>query len=294
MNLHNKLYNRFWLSFDLDKAQNWFKKYIKNLFNDSKNWLFVIIKPSNYKETKELNEIKFRVLKESCRQLFLDYSDFSFYISSESEFTNLVEKITNYKNFNEYIFSLQIILDLIYKEKLIKVEYYNFINSINEYLKDFPEIWILLKIYKTKSAQFFPSNLSKVLEKNIENSLWLLENIKFNNTLNAYEEGLKLFLSAKNYSDFKNIIEDLLWTLDEFVKEFTWQNNKWFKHIFKEWEYQKFWLNNQNKEIYRTLRDYMDSIKHWSIKDITKGDIEMSLNLTATFIVYVINKTNLK
>ncbi len=217
----------------------------------------------------------------------MDYSDFD---SSIVWFESLIRKITGENDFNKYIVKLQILLNIIFNHQFIIAHYNNFIVSIKKHLEDFPQLGLNIKIYKTKWAEFFPALNSKILNNNIDNVLWILEKTKYINTLKSFEEWLKIFLFSKTEWEYKNVIEDMLATCDEFVKEFLWDKNKWFKHIFKEWEYEKFWLNKQNKEIYRTLRDYMDSIKHWTLKNFTREDIEMSINLTTTFINFVLNK----
>lgn len=286
MTLNKEIYARFWLDFEINEIQKGFKSFIKNLFWERKG-LLVILKPDIYKNASDLYNIQWIIKKESCRQLFMDYSKFD---SHNFWFEWLIAKITEENDFNRYIIKLQILLNVIYNQKLINFDYNNFIAFIKQYLEDFPQLWLNIKVYKTKSAEFFPALNSKILNTNIDNVLWILEKTKYENTLKSFEEGLKMLLFSKTEWDYKNVIEDMLATCDEFVKEFLWDKNKWFKHIFKDWEFEKFWLNKQNKEIYRTLRDYMDSIKHWTLKDFTREDIEMSVNLTATFINFVLNK----
>ncbi|MGE4443890.1 MAG: hypothetical protein AB7E37_02780 [Candidatus Altimarinota bacterium] len=286
MFLNENIYKKFGLDIDLIEVQNGFKLFVKNLFSDQ-NGLLVLKTPDFYKESGELYKIQGIIKKEYCRQNFLDYSKYN---DSTYGFGWLLDKLTEEKEFNKYIIKLQILLNIIYKEKFILTEYYNFLNNINIYLSDFPQLGLNLKIYKTKSAEFFPILSSKVLSKNIDNLLGILELDKYKNTINSFEEGLKIFLFSKTEGDLKNVIEDMLSVCDEFVKEFLGNKNKGFKHIFKDGEFEKFGLNKQNKEIFRTLRDYMDNIKHGTFKEYTKEDVEMIINLTVTFITFVINK----
>lgn len=286
MALNENIYKRFWLDFELKEIQRGFKLFVKNLFWDEK-WLLVISNPEYYKEPIELHNVQSIIIKEWCRQLFLDYSDYN---TSKYWFEYLIDKISEEKDFNKYIIKIQILLNIIFAQEFIRHEYNNFIISINQYLEDFPQLGLNIKTYKTKWAEFFPALSSKILNKNIDNILWILETSKYKNTLKSFEEWLKIFLFAKTDWDLKNVIEDILSTCDEFVKEFLWEKNKWFKHIFKDWEFEKFWLNKQNKEIYRSLRDYMDNIKHWSFKEYSKEDVEMCINMVATFINFVLSK----
>ncbi len=285
MFLNENIYQRFWLKTDLLEVQKWFKSFVKNLFLDEK-WLLVINKPDYYKESWELYKVKQSITKEFCRQCFFDYSKYS---DLSYWFWLLIDKLSD-EIFSKYLVQLQILLNIIYNEKFIRNEYYNFINNIKNYLDDFPQLWLNIKIYKTKKSELFPILNNKILNKNIDNLLWILETSKYKNTLQSLEEGLKIFLFTKINWDLKNVVEDMLATCDEFVKEFLWEKNKWFKHIFKDWEFEKFWLNKQNKEIYRTLRDYMDNIKHWSFKDYWREDVEMIINLVVTFINFSLSK----
>ena len=150
-------------------------------------------------------------------------------------------------------------------------------------------MWLKLTVYKNKSAQIFPTSSSRIMEENIDNVLWILETKKHIHTLENFESWLKLFLTAKIYKDYKTIVEDMSWTLDEFIKEFTWVKSKSFKSVFKNGEYVKYGLDWKNKEIFKQFKNYIDDIKHWTTKDISRNDIDMIINQTALFIIYVIN-----
>lgn len=289
MGLNESLYKRFWLELDRKKIRRWFTIKFKNTFSNSEIWLYAIIRPDFYEDKIELQKIQTRVIKEICEQLFIDFT-------KTSGLKNLIENIfyylDDYSDPDEYFFELmtkcQIILNIIYKEKFISVEYNNFVNEIEKYINAYPELWIFMKMYKTKAPQIYPLNCSKIIEKNIDNVLWILEERKYKNTLIIFEDWLRKLLSAKIYKDFKDIFTDMAWSLDEFVKEFSWDNNKSFKHIFKEWEYQKFGLTKTNKEVYNQIRIYIDDVKHWKIKDIVRKDAEFIINQTAMFINYVL------
>ena len=285
-NLNQDLYSRFGLQIELEKIQDGFKKYLKNLLLET---LRPLESPDWYKEKDKLQEIQIKILKESSRQMFLDYDDYDnpdygFKWFIEKEFYDEFEG-----SFQEYVVKLQILLNIIYRHKFVRYELLELANQINLYLEDYPIMGLKLKIYKTKAPQILPS-VSKFFDKEIENTLGLLEIKKYKNVLNDFEEGLKEFLTAKTNPQLKDVIEDMLSACDELVKIISGQKNKGFKHIFKKDEYKKLELNQNQKEIYRNLKDWMDKIKHGSIKEFDRTDVEMVISLTASFLRIAINK----
>ena len=285
-NLNQDLYSRFGLQIELEKIQDGFKKHLKNLLLET---LRPLESPDWYKEKDKLQEIQIKILKESSRQMFLDYDDYDnpdygFKWFIEKEFYDEFEG-----SFQEYVVKLQILLNIIYRHKFVRYELLELANQINLYLEDYPIMGLKLKIYKTKAPQILPS-VSKFFDKEIENTLGLLEIKKYKNVLNDFEEGLKEFLTAKTNPQLKDVIEDMLSACDELVKIISGQKNKGFKHIFKKDEYKKLELNQNQKEIYRNLKDWMDKIKHGSIKEFDRTDVEMAISLTASFLRIAINK----
>jgi len=75
MNLSADLYKRFGLEFELEKVQSGFCIYVKNsLLNDLAPLTF----PNRYEEKDELDSIQGSVVREACRQMFIDYGDFDY------------------------------------------------------------------------------------------------------------------------------------------------------------------------------------------------------------------------
>src|SRR3972149_811660 len=100
----------------------------------------------------------------------------------------------------------------------------------------------------------------------------------------------KEFLTAQSKSKLKNSVEDMYTACDETVKIVFGDKNKGFKHIFGKTEYLRLGLNGNQKEIYKSANNWMNGIKHGSIKDFDREDVEMIISLTAAFISLVVNK----
>jgi len=192
-------------------------------------------------------------------------------------------------NFNEYLVKLQILLNVISKYNFVKSELDKLVNDILKFLKDFPILGLKLKIYKTKAPQLFPT-VSKFFDGEIDNILGLLEKEQYKSVLSNFEEGLKEFLLAKEKAQLKDVVEDMYTACDELAKIILKNKNKGFKHVFDKDEYEKFGFNNKSsKEIYRNLKDWMDDIKHGTLKKYERNDIEMIILLVASFIRFAIN-----
>ena len=287
-NLNQNLYSRFGLQLDIQRVQDGCKKYFKGLLVDI---LGPITTPDDYKKNTKLWSIQFAVLDEVCRQLFLDADDW-YGTSYSSGLKRLIEHEISDDfsgSFTEYLFRLQILINVVANHDFIRRELNQLASEIEKYFKDYPILGVTIKIYKRKAPQILPS-VSKFFDKEIENTLGLLEIKKYKNVLNDFEEGLKEFLTAKTNLQLKDVIEDMLSACDELVKIISGQKNKGFKHIFKKDEYKKLELNQNQKEIYRNLKDWMDKIKHGSIKEFDRTDVEMVISLTASFLRIAINK----
>jgi len=287
-NLNQNLYSRFGLTLEIERAQDGCRKYLKRIILDT---LAPIISPDGYEDSTKLWDVQFIILEELCRQLFLDVDDF-YGTHDYSELAHLIKEEISDEfsgSFNEYLFRLQILLNIVFRHKLIEHEINQLAKRIDVYFKDFPVLGVIIKIYKTKVPQILPS-VSKFFDKEIKNTLGLLEIEKYKNVLDDFEEGLKEFLIAKTNSQLKDVIEDMHSACDELVKIIFNQKNKGFKHIFSKDEFKKFGLNNNQKEIFRNLKDWMNEIKHGSIKEFDRADVEMVISLTASFLRIVINR----
>ncbi|MFA5107316.1 MAG: hypothetical protein WC497_03240 [Patescibacteria group bacterium] len=271
--LNDSLYKRFGLEIDLEEVQSGFCMYTKNVLLD---YLSPIISPEIYNNTSILKEIQTNTLTESCRQLFKDPRAYYSY-------DNFIKRIfdINCISFEKYLINLQIFINVLFNYKQIRPELNQVLENLSNYLIDYPILNIALKIYKSKPAQILPS-ISKTIDLNIENTLNILETIKYKPVLINYEEGLKEFLLAKTQSQLKDVVEDMLTACDELAKIALKDKNKGFKHFFKNSD--NYFKNRSTKELYRNLKDWMDSIKHGSLKDFDRMDIETIINAVSSFI----------
>lgn len=287
-NLNSKLFKRFGIETDLLKVQKGFCSHLQSLLLED---LEPIVAPGAFKDSHELYKIGRAILKEACRQMFLDYKHFTdwdfgckFFI--ERNFGTIGN------SFKEYLVNLQILLNIVWNYKEIRYEVEKLAQHTSEYFEDFPILGMRLKTYNTKAPQIIPS-LCKLFDKEIENILGLLEPEKYKHVLEQLEEGLKEFLVAKTKGDLKDVIEDMYATCDELIKVVSGDKNKGFKHIFTKDEYEKIGFTSKStKEIYRNLKDWMDNIKHGTLKNYTREDVELIIILSGSFVRYVVNKTS--
>jgi len=108
-----------------------------------------------------------------------------------------------------------------------------------------------------------------------------------------YEEGLREFLFAKNKSQLKDAIEDMYTACDEIAKIVLGNKNKGFKHVFKNDDSKKIGFSTKySKELFRNLKDWMDSIKHGTIKNYDRHDVEIIINTVSSFLRLLANKNS--
>src|SRR3972149_260254 len=275
-NLNQDLYRRFGLELELKTVQNGFRKYIKGI-------LITLPSPDE------------NVLMRICKRLFLDresYEDQFDVYESTGDFKRLIRKeFDNFEgSFEEYILRLQILLEALYSsENFDRVFLDRLLYVIEEYFNDYHILGIKLKQYKTKPPQILPT-VSEHFDKDVVNTLDLLETKKYTSVIEPFEEGLKEFLTAQSKSKLKNSVEDMYTACDETVKIVFGDKTKGFKHIFGKTEYLRLGLNGNQKEIYKSANNWMNGIKHGSIKDFDREDVEMIISLTAAFISLVVNK----
>lgn len=289
--LNKKLYSRFGLTLNQKTVQDGFTRYVKNA---GFKYLDPIIFPDKYLKPEELWNNQSEVLRKMCRNLFLDIDNYDGeYVHKEgnkSGFGQLFEKICFSGSFEEFLFKLQVCLDVISEGDFLKTELGNFVTSLKEYLEDYSILGILIKDYKTKPPQILPTN-SKHLDEEIEDTLGILDTEHFKSVLNEFEAGLKIFSKAKTYSEFKDVIEDMHGACDSVIKVVLKDKNKSFKNAKDKEDYKKLGLNGYQKEIFRNLKEWMDIVKHGSDKDIKREEVEMIISMTASFIRFVaINK----
>lgn len=133
------------------------------------------------------------------------------------------------------------------------------------------------------------------MNKKIKNTLGLLEtDKKYEHILSHFENGLKEFLTAKTQANYKDVIEDMYTACDDLVKAILGDKGKGFKHISDKATAAALKLNGHQKELYKNLRNWMDGIKHSTIKDFDKNDVEMIISMVGSLIRYVISKHDQK
>ena len=283
-NINQNLYSRFNLKLDIQRVQDGCKKYLKN---EAVNVLGPITNPNKYKDSQKLWDTQSEVLDEVCRQLFLDIDDW-YGGSDGSGLKRLIEAeiSDSYRGtFNEYLFRLQVLLNVVW-EKQLRHELGQFVEQISKYLIDFPILGITVKIYKTKAPQILPAT-SKHLNKEIFDTLGVLDVEKFKTVLIDFEAGLKIFASAKTDSQLKDVVEDMHASCDEMVKIVLNDKNKSFKNTTDKEDHKKLGLNGHQKEIFKNLKNLMDEIKHGSKKNIDRAEVEMIISMSAAFIRFV-------
>lgn len=285
-NLNENLYTRFGLQLDKERVKGGFRIHITNVMWDA---FYPLHNPKSYKEKFHdiLSEAREAVLKSCCRGLFLDYNDYIYDTNNGiGEFINNVFGEDNDCSLEEYLFNIQIILNVLWEHKVVSNELKKLAEEIQDYTNDFPILGITLKIYKTKAPQILPSS-SKQLQGEILDTLGVLDTEKFKSVLNDFEAGLKLFAKAKTDSQFKDIVEDMHGSCDEIVKIVLNDQKKSFKHAYDKVQYRILGLNGYQKQIYKNLKQWMDDIKHGSKKNIKRDEVEMIISMSASFIRFV-------
>ena len=185
---------------------------------------------------------------------------------------------------------MQIFLNVVFAHKLINYEFNKLIDEIEKYIQDFPILGIMIKRYKSKSPQILPTTSEK-FEQDIKNTLGLLEvDKKYEYTLSHFENGLKEFLTAKAQAHYKDVIEDMYTACDDLVKAVLGNKGKGFKHISNKVDAEALGLNGHQKELYKNLRNWMDEIKHGTLKDFDRNDTEMIISMTGSLIRFIICK----
>lgn len=287
-NLNQNLYSRFDLKLDIKRVQDGCKKYLKNLIV---NELGPLMNPDKYKNPANLWDIQSNVLDEMCKQLFFDIDDW-YGTDYSSGLKRLVENeiSDNFSGtFNEFLLRLQVILNVVF-EKEIKYELNQLATGIEEYFGNFPILGVTIKIYKHKAPQILPTT-SKKFEEEVKTTLGLLEtDLKYKHTLSHFESGLKEFLTAKTQANYKDVIEDMYTSSDELVKAVSGKDGKGFKHISDKADATALGLNGHQKELYKNLRNWMDEIKHGTLKNFDRTDTEMIISMTGSLIRFVISK----
>jgi hypothetical protein len=284
-NINQDLYSRFGLKINIESVQDGCRKYFKGIVIDA---LGPITNSGHYKDAEKLLKNHDSLFEEICRQLFLDSNDYYAvpYTSILAKFIS--EEISDEfsGSFDEYLFRLQLLINLAHK--YIPYEVGKLALELDRYFQDFLILGLMIKIYKKKPPQILPST-SKKFELEVKNTLGLLETGKeYGDVLSHYESGLKEFLIAKNQAAYKDAIEDAYTACDELVKVVLKDKNKGFKHISDKDNAIKLGLNGHQKELFKNLRNWVDEIKHGTLKIYDRKDTEMIISLVGSLIRYII------
>lgn len=285
-NLNQNLYSRFGLELNQEKVRDGFERHLKNVLIEAFDPL---INPLDYNDSGTFIKVKCEIIREICRQLFLDYDNYDEIYDCRSFFEK--EFYKNFQgDFNEYLFRLQVLINVIYSYKLVRYGLNQFVINTSKYLDDYPLLGVTIKTYKSKAPQLLP-NTSKKFEQEIKNTLGLLESDKkYEDVLSNFEIGLKEFLIAKTQEHYKDTIEDMYTACDNLVKASLGIKNKGFRHISEKSDSIVLGLNGHQKELYKNLRIWMDEIKHGTLKNFDKNDTEMIISMVGSLIRFIISK----
>ena len=289
-NLNGNLYKRFGLQIDKKKVEDGFRKHIPNIMWDA---LYPLHKPLSYKKEfhEPLQKARIKIIKACSKELFLDYSDYtSNYIGIENFIKDVFDEDCL---FEEFLIRIQVILNIFFQNKIVHDELQTLSEEISHYVDDFPILGIVVKVYKTKAPQILPTT-SRYFDKEIVDTLGVLDTEQFKSVLDDFETGLKVFVKAKTDSQFKNVVGNMHASCDEIVKIILKNKGKSFKHAIDKTDHKKLGLNGHQKEIFKNLKNLMDDIKHGSKKNIDRAEIEMIISMSASFIRFVAVKNQTK
>lgn len=289
-NLNSEIYKRFGLEIDKQKVENGFRKYFANKIWEA---TYPLRYADRYEEKfrDQLYEAKERVLDDCCRELFLDREDYHYDdIWDHKDISKFIDHVLA-GSFDQLLINFQIFLNVFYKYSIVHGELRRLTDELLKYTEDFPMLGITVKFYKTKSPQILPA-ISKHLDREILDTLGVLDAEMYEDVLEGFEAGLKIFSKAKTTDQLKDVVEDMHASCDEIIKIITGKKNKGFKHATDKDIKEILGLNNHQKEIFKNLKNLMDEIKHGSKKDFNRYDVEMIISMTASFIRLVAVKHN--
>lgn len=195
--------------------------------------------------------------------------------------------------FNEYLFRLQCLLDILYSRN---TEKHHILFSLIDNAIDTSaiDIGLRIKFYKKKSAKIYFSG-SKLLDNRlVDDILGVLEGEDKSAIKLAFEKGLKEFLESRREKDkLKNSIRDMQLACDEVVKFLFGDKNFGFRHLFKNDRWNKIGLNEYQKQIFWSLNEYVDKLfKHKADSKVNSEDAEFVIYLTGLFIRIILLKQN--
>ena len=158
-NLNESLYKRFGLSLDKKKVESGLRKHMVNAMWEA---FYPLKAPTSYEEEfhEPLIEARKAILKICCREIFLDYSDYTSEYSGIKDFIEDVFEEDDY-SFEEYLVNTQIVLNAFWRYQVVHEELRELAEEIQQYTADFPMLGVTVKIYKTKPPQILPTTSKK-------------------------------------------------------------------------------------------------------------------------------------
>lgn len=298
------LYKRFGCDLNLEQAREVAKRNVAAAIHESLKILYNPNLSSFISLEGRLGCIQINIVDRLCRLIPADVSK---YIGNDDRAMNGTHKFelfleyefgSEFKgSFEEWLVRVQLLLNVIYEYPDVMYinnvrckAYDNLAERIELILADCPTLGLTLIKRDSKAAQIYPST-SKKFAENICDVLGLLEkDEKYRHVLVSYECGLKEFLQAKEQFQLKDVVEDMLGVCDELVKVITNTQNRGFGQISGKDVAAALRLPHQLKESLKQIQDWMDKIKHGTIKDYDKHDVEMIMSIVGAFVRYVINK----
>lgn len=270
-----ELYKRFGIQIDKERAEQAFIQKLKNIltYGEFGQRLF----------DKEQKTHKLDFFWEISNKLGVEYEG-----TSEEQYDDIFPDVENLA-FEERLLRFQLILDILWEneQKDLAIE---FANNIQDYVGESPvNLGLKVVVYKKRAPQIYFGG-GRLLHKAIEETLDLLESQNYPEVTEHFETGIKEFLRAKNKSQFKDVVEDMITACDVLVQTIFKDKNLGMKHLFKDRRWEKIHLNVLQKEIFQPHLNWMNKMKHNTFSDYEKEDIEAVIHITAAFIKLVVSK----
>ncbi|MBU1110585.1 hypothetical protein KKB83_03130 [Patescibacteria group bacterium] len=281
-NLNEDLYIRFGLQLEREQVESGFRKYLNNAMTEA---FHLINSPYYYEEefSEPLKKARKAILDDCSKELFLNRSRYDTDYGIVYFLRDVFEEECS---FEELLIRSQVVINVFWKHEILHEELEMLTKKLQEYLDDYPILGITIKGYKTKAPQVLPST-SKQLDKEIKDTLDILDTKQFEPVLNEFEAGLKLFAKAKTTTQLKDVVEDMHGSCDEIVKIILGNKAKSFKSAYDKDDFKKLGLDGKQKEIFKQLKLWIDDIKHGSKSRVTRGEVEMIISMVAAFIRFV-------
>lgn len=195
-------------------------------------------------------------------------------------------------SFEEYLFRIQCLLDLLLGNNL-KKQYSVLIGIIKEAIEESSlNLGIRLKISKNGDAQVYLTGSKLLDEKVVDDVLGCLEGEEKEPIRIAFEKGLREFFESKKTPDkLKNCIRDMQLSCDELMKYVFKNKNIGLKHLFKNDRCQKVGLNQYQIQIFWQYKEFGDKLaKHKADAKIDEFDAENFIYLTGLLMRLVLLK----